>query len=184
MGRASTDAPYDIGGVDHNFCRDIAVPLHNGTTRLASALLGLGRQGNRTLRPARPDQARMLVNMALKLRALRRMDLRIVAAAAIALIGAVSAKAGGVMTNDCLYDHSGGYGHGAGSWSCVRTWHDGQTNPYVIRVPQPQSDGETTQAAERERLWKARCHPVIRQDQYGVPRYHYAAPGCDLGKYE
>ena len=33
-------------------------------------------------------------------------------------------------------------------------------------------------------LWQARCHPVIRQDQYGVPRYHYAAPGCDLGKYE
>src|ERR1700722_3727184 len=107
--------------------------------------------------------ARMLVNMPLKLRALRRMDLRIAAAAVIALLGVASAHAGGVMTSDCLYDHSGGYGHGAGAWSCVRTWHDGQANPYVIRVPNPQPDQETAQAAERERLWQGGGHP-------GLPR--------------
>src|SRR5580658_816821 len=117
-------------------------PFRSTTGRLAwhphcLALVGKGIEY--CVRHA-PDQARVLVNMPLKLRALRRMDLRIAAAAVIALLGVASARAGGVMTSDCLYDHSGGYGHGAGAWSCVRTWHDGQANPYVIRVPKPQPD--------------------------------------------
>jgi hypothetical protein len=117
-------------------------------------------------------------------RALRRTDLRIAAATALALLGTAAAQAGGVMTTDCVYDLSGGYRHGSGGVSCVRVWRDGQANPYVIQVPQAQSDEDKTLAAEHERLWKARCHPVIQQDQYGVPRYRYSAPGCDLGKYE
>jgi len=103
-------------------------------------------------------------------------------AAVLALIGAASAQTSGVVTTDCLYGHNGGYRHGVGGVSCVQIWHDGLVNPYVIHVPK--SDEETARAAEHERLWKARCRPVIRQDQYGVSRYHYAAPGCDLGRYE
>jgi len=57
-------------------------------------------------------------------------------------------------------------------------------NPYVIPVPKPKTEKEVAEAAERDRLWVARCKPVIRQDQYGVRRYHYAAPGCEYGKYE
>ena len=107
-----------------------------------------------------------------------------VAAAALALLGIASAQAGGVMTTDCVYDHNGGYGHGTGARSCVRIWRDGPVNPYVIQVPQPQSKEEIAQAAEHERLWRARCHPVIRQDNNGVDRYVYAAPGCEYGRYQ
>lgn len=122
--------------------------------------------------------------MALGSHAFRRTNLTIAAAAALALLGTTAALAGGVTTTDCIYNHDGGYRHGAGGVSCVQIWRDGLVNPYVIQVPQARSDEETARAAEHERLWKARCRPVIRQDQYGVPRYHYAAPGCDLGKYE
>jgi hypothetical protein len=29
-----------------------------------------------------------------------------------------------------------------------------------------------------------RCRPSVRQDRYGVPRYHYAARGCEFGVIE
>ena len=122
--------------------------------------------------------------MALGSRALRRTGMKIAAVTALALIGTASAQAGGVTTTDCVYDLSGGWRHGAGGVSCVQVWRDGQVNGHVIQVPQAQSDEDKTRADEHDRLWKARCRPVIQQDQYGVPRYHYAAPGCDLGKYE
>jgi hypothetical protein len=28
----------------------------------------------------------------------------------------------------------------------------------------------------------ARCRPTFRQDKYGMPRYVYAAPGCEFGQ--
>lgn len=39
-------------------------------------------------------------------------------------------------------------------------------------------------AQERYRRWIARCHPVMKQDAYGVHRYQYAARGCEFGKNE
>lgn len=65
--------------------------------------------------------------------------------------------------------------------SCVEIRHE-LTNPYVIEVPH--AEAEDREAAEHERLWRARCHPVIRQDRYGVNRYVYAASGCEYGRYE
>jgi hypothetical protein len=126
---------------------------------------------------------------------------------AIALLHASPAHAGGVITSNCShgfgYDHAynrsyngnwgnghygaNGYGSGSsggyGNGGCVET-HRELVNPYVIEVPQPKSEKDIADAAARDRLWQARCRPVIRQDQYGVRRYHYSAPGCEYGKYE
>jgi hypothetical protein len=70
-----------------------------------------------------------------------------------------------------------------GSDSCVEIRRE-LTNPYVIHVPPPQNEKDVADLAARERLWQARCKPVIRQDVHGLRRYQYAAPGCDYGKYE
>jgi hypothetical protein len=70
-----------------------------------------------------------------------------------------------------------------GSDSCVEIRRE-LANPYVIHVPPPQTEKDVADVAARERLWQARCRPVIRQDIHGVRRYQYAAPGCDYGKYE
>jgi len=87
------------------------------------------------------------------------------------------------------YDNGYGYGtttgsrSGSNSDSCVEIRHE-LTNPYVIHV-QPQQSAEDARAVnERERLWRARCRPVAKQDAYGVSRYAYAAPGCEYGRYE
>jgi hypothetical protein len=72
---------------------------------------------------------------------------------------------------------------GYGSDSCVEIRRE-LTNPYVIQVPAPANEKDVADLAARERLWQARCKPVIRQDVHGVRRYQYAAPGCDYGKYE
>ena len=70
-----------------------------------------------------------------------------------------------------------------GSDNCVEIRRE-LTNPYIINVPPPQNEKDVADLAARERLWQARCKPVIRQDVHGVRRYQYAAPGCDYGKYE
>jgi hypothetical protein len=80
-----------------------------------------------------------------------------------------------------------GYGNGSrtdyGSDSCVEIRRE-LTNPYVIQVPPPASEAEAREVERTDRLWRAHCHPAIRQDRYGVNRYVYAAPGCEFGKYE
>lgn len=107
--------------------------------------------------------------------------------AAIALLHASSAQAGSVYSTSCSggfgYSYGGGSGSSYGSGGCVSIKRE-LVNPYVIEVPQPRTEKEIADAAERDRLWQARCRPVIRQDHYGVRRYHYAAPGCEYGKYE
>lgn len=70
-----------------------------------------------------------------------------------------------------------------GSNSCVEVRRD-LTNPYVIAVPPPVSEAQAHEIDKEEHLWRARCHPAIKQDRYGVNRYVYAAPGCEYGKYE
>ena len=125
---------------------------------------------------------------------------------ASALLQISPAQAGSVYTDDCIggsgfgfsYDYhraggglfggsATGYGSASGSSygqaGCVGTKRE-LTNPFVITIPQPHTEKEIAESAERIRLWQARCRPVVRQDQYGVRRYHYAAPGCEYGKYE
>ncbi len=113
------------------------------------------------------------------LNAFRRVAACTATMAAIASLHAAPAQAGSVYTTWC----SGSWGRGYGSGNCVEI-EGPLTNPYVIEVPPPKGDKEIAEAAERQRLWLARCKPVIRQDHYGVRRYHYAVPDCEYGKYE
>jgi hypothetical protein len=80
---------------------------------------------------------------------------------------------GGMEVTSCV----GGFTSG----NCVRRWqwYEGPNHTAVARDAQ-------NDAAARERFgkWEARCKPVIKQDQYGVGRYHYAAAGCEFGRYE
>ena len=97
--------------------------------------------------------------------------------AALALTIACSpAQAGGVRSTSC----GGGWVSGSG----VTIWRDGATDPHVRSIPQPLSEEEIAASRERERLWNARCRPIVRQDDYGVARYSYALRGCEFGKFE
>jgi hypothetical protein len=70
-----------------------------------------------------------------------------------------------------------------GAGSCVlRVGPAG--DPYIRMVPEPKSEDERARSAERDHKWMVRCKPIVAQDRYGVPRYHYAAAGCDLGVIE
>jgi hypothetical protein len=82
---------------------------------------------------------------------------------------------------DTLY--VGGCVGAPGAVSCVlRAGEAG--DPFIRTVPEPRNDEERARAAERDHKWMERCRPVVAQDRYGVPRYHYAAAGCDLGVIE
>ncbi|HWS10259.1 MAG TPA: hypothetical protein VN362_20655 [Xanthobacteraceae bacterium] len=82
---------------------------------------------------------------------------------------------------DTLY--VGGCVGAPGTASCVlRIGPAG--DPYVRTVPQPENDAERARATERDQKWLQRCRPIVAQDRYGVPRYHYAAAGCNFGVIE
>lgn len=107
---------------------------------------------------------------------LTRYAARIVAAASLSVVAVATlcsvAYADGVAVGGCI--------GGARSLNCVVRWGDAH-DPYIRTVPQAADEVERTQAAERDRKWEARCKPTIAQDRYGVPRYQYAAPGCEFG---
>ena len=73
--------------------------------------------------------------------------------------------------------------------SCVGTWHAAScatiwaplSDPYIRKVPQPQTAEERARAAEQDRRWVAHCRPALHQDRYGVVRYQYARRGCEFG---
>lgn len=111
------------------------------------------------------------------------------------VIGRVTDGNGGIEGGEAHAEHGSGYDHGsaAGSGggsengndldSCVEIRHE-LTNPYVIQISPAKSAEETRAADERDRQWRDRCKPVVKQDTRGVMRYVYAAPGCEYGKYE
>ena len=66
------------------------------------------------------------------------------------------------------------------SFNCTSRWAPAG-DPYVRDVPKPDDQAARAAAEERERRWANRCKPTIEQDRYGVPRYHYALPGCEFG---
>jgi len=74
----------------------------------------------------------------------------------------------------------GGCVGGGASLNCVVRWGEAG-DPYIRTVPPPADETERTRAAERDRKWEERCKPVIAQDRFGVPRYQYAASGCEFG---
>jgi hypothetical protein len=69
-----------------------------------------------------------------------------------------------------------------GLFSCVEQWGSGGSFVKVIQVPGPRDEKEAAAAAERDRLWAARCRPASHTDAYGVNRLRYAAPGCEFGR--
>jgi hypothetical protein len=81
----------------------------------------------------------------------------------------------GVSTYNCF-----------GPWwypsSCVETHRKGPFNPHVIAIPGPQTDEQRKAVDARDRRWVDRCRPQIRPDSYGMPRYSYAAVGCEYGR--
>jgi len=85
------------------------------------------------------------------------------------------AQADGIRTFNCV--------GGRGSVSCVSSWRRGITDPHIIPVLGPRTEQEIAESQQRDKLWEARCRPIARQDQFGVERYVYAAPGCEFGKY-
>jgi hypothetical protein len=88
-----------------------------------------------------------------------------------------SAEASGFRNKSCVYDR--------GAVSCVTTWsRSGTPDPHVTATAKEPSAEETSAKEEREKLWLARCKPELKQDDYGVMRYSYAATGCEFGKYQ
>jgi hypothetical protein len=99
------------------------------------------------------------------------------AALSVAILGLIlsAAYADGIVVGGCVGQNS--------TLNCVARWGD-PTDPYVRKVPEPVDDAERQRSAEREHKWEARCRPQIAQDYFGVPRYVYAAPGCQFGVIE
>lgn len=80
------------------------------------------------------------------------------------------------------YTIKGGCVGGWGSGNCAVTIRKGAIGPVgIYKVEEPRGE-ELAEAMERDRKWVVRCKPVIRQDAYGVGKYHYAASGCEFGK--
>lgn len=105
-----------------------------------------------------------------------RYAVRMGAAASLSVMAVATmwsgAYADGMAAGGCVGD--------GGSLNCVVRWGEAR-DPYIRTVPQTADEIERTHAAERDRKWEARCKPRIAQDRYGVPRYLYAAPGCEFG---
>lgn len=98
--------------------------------------------------------------------------LAVSAGVAIFATAGTPAFAGYMETTNCV-----------GRWamfSCT-TIGKAAVDAYVRHVPEPFSDADKARETERDRKWVARCRPIIVQDGYGVPRYRYAAPGCEFG---
>ncbi len=83
-----------------------------------------------------------------------------------------AAQAQEIMNGGCVGSRS--------SFNCATRWAPAG-DPFVRDVPQAQDEEGRALAKERERRWVDRCRPIIEQDRYGVPRYHYAMPGCEFG---
>jgi hypothetical protein len=66
------------------------------------------------------------------------------------------------------------------SINCVTRWGPAG-DPYLRFAPQPLDEAAIARAKERDQRWVERCRPVLAPDRYGVPRYHYAQPGCEFG---
>ena len=98
----------------------------------------------------------------------RMLTLTAAVAAVLAGFAAEPAQAGGYDNLNC----SGSYNF----FNCTRRW---DIWPSERLMPDP---AEQAAAAERERRWLARCRPTVQQDQFGVGRYRYAAPGCEFGR--
>ena len=95
----------------------------------------------------------------------------VAAAATFTASGLSPARADGIAVGGCIRTHF--------SINCVARW-GAYSDPYV-RLVTPPTEAEKALSAERDHKWQAHCRPAVFQDHYGVPRYEYAAPGCEFG---
>jgi hypothetical protein len=96
------------------------------------------------------------------------------AAATFTASGLSPAHADGIAVGGCIRTHF--------SINCVARW-GAYGDPYVRQL-KPEGEADKALAADHDRKWKSRCRPAVFQDHYGVPRYEYAAPGCEFGVIE
>jgi hypothetical protein len=89
-------------------------------------------------------------------------------------LASTAARADGMAVGGCVGTRY--------SITCVTRW-GGYSDPYIRLVPH-QTEAEKAHSAEHDRRWQAHCKPVVVQDPYGVPRYEYAARGCEFGVVE
>lgn len=87
-------------------------------------------------------------------------------------VGMASATAQEIITGGCIGSRY--------SINCT-TRFGAAGDPFVRTVPAPLDAEAAKRSLERERRWVDRCHPTVEPDRYGVSRYRYAAPGCELG---
>jgi hypothetical protein len=93
-----------------------------------------------------------------------------------AMLSSIQPAAADRSTGYCVYSY--------GLEICDERWAKAVSGlPRIIQVPAPRTE-DTEERDQHARKWRARCRPVIEQDQYGVGRYYYAAPGCEFGKTE
>jgi hypothetical protein len=98
-----------------------------------------------------------------------RVKLTILAGVMASLLPAVPAQADGARWTSCI---GGRY-----SVNCITQWRK-----WTPEEPKPPTEQEIAESRERDRQWQERCARVIVQDNLGVPRYTYAAPGCEYGR--
>jgi hypothetical protein len=89
-------------------------------------------------------------------------------------LASTAVRADGMAVGGCVGTHY--------SVTCVTRW-GGYSDPYIRLVPK-QTEAEKARSAEHDHKWQVRCKPAVFQDAYGVPRYEYAAPGCEFGVVE
>jgi hypothetical protein len=53
----------------------------------------------------------------------------------------------------------------------------------VIRAAPPRTPEEQKADAEASAAWQARCRPSVIEDREGIRRRQYAAPDCDLSRF-
>ncbi len=128
------------------------------------------------MRSAHQGERAVLTLSCAKVALVSRFAARFGAAASLAVAAVTmtlsAAHADGLAAGGCI--------GGGSSLNCIVRWGEAH-DPYIRTVPPPTDEIERTRAAERDRKWEVRCKPVIAQDRYGVPRYQYAAPGCEFG---
>lgn len=144
--------------------------MRRTSAHTSTAVAGSERAPIDSCRGAQRERA---VLTSCRARARSPLWLAVPAAVAISITGGTSALAGFIEATGCV-------GRWA-MWSCVTVGKAPLGDTYVRHVPEAFGDAEKAAQAERDHRWVARCHPIIVQDGYGVPRYRYGAPGCEFG---
>lgn len=95
---------------------------------------------------------------------------------AASVVGAQAQPVTDTVVGSCVYAY--------GVANCVRQYRFGDRGTNGVQNLKEPSEEQAAESRERERLWLARCRPALRQDVFGVSRYHYAARGCEYGKFD